>query len=56
MAMPPLMQEEVEDQAAGDDRGDLAGYVDADGVHQQKIGGILLEPHLVHNAARRSWG
>ncbi len=49
--MAPPLAEERQDQAAGDDRCDLARDVDADGVHQQEVLRILLEPHLVHDAA-----
>ena len=44
---PFLLQEEVEHETAGDDRGDLSGDVDADGVHQEEVFGILLASHVV---------
>ena len=36
-----------QDQAAGDNGGDLAGNVDADGMHQQEILVVLLQAQLV---------
>ena len=38
-----------QDQAAGDNRGDLAGNVDADGMHQQEVGIVLGQAHLVNH-------
>ena len=45
-----------QDQAAGDDRCDLARDIDADRVHEQEILVVLGQTHLVDNTAAHREG
>ena len=41
-----------QDQTAGNDGCDLAGNIDADGMHQQEILTIFLKTHLMYHTGR----
>jgi hypothetical protein len=42
----PFLAEEVKDKTADDDRGNLAGHIDADGMHQKEVLFILCKAIL----------
>ena len=52
----PLCAHQGQQQAAGDDRGDLTRNVNADGVHQQEVLVVLRQAHLVDHTAAHGEG